>query len=165
MVELADVKIPCSFSSCKYCLPHRRSCGTLAVLWNDVGDPIKYGSSGAYMKALGLNLKERSSGKRNGQLAISKRGPSTSRRWLFFWALRAIQRDELADWYSEFTKVGVGGSGSDLRKMKGVVAMMRKLARSLWYARVHDKDFDYSLVVQGRSRPVRRRRRRRKTLV
>ena len=65
---------------------------TLAVLWSEVGDPVAYSSASAYVKALGLNLKERSSGQRNVQLAISKRGPARSRRWLSFWALRAIQR-------------------------------------------------------------------------
>ena len=50
---------------------------------------------------------------------------------------------------------------SEHRKMKGLIAMMRKLCKSLWHARVHNKDFDYSLVINGV--PPRRRRRRRKT--
>jgi len=35
---------------------------TLAVLWSEVGDPVVYSSAGADVKALGLNLKERSNG-------------------------------------------------------------------------------------------------------
>lgn len=135
-------------------------CCTLAVLWCDVGDPAKYSSAGAYLKALGLNLKERSSGKRNGQLTISKRGPALSRRWIYYWALRAVQRDELKGWYREFIQVGNQSSSSERRKMKGLIALMRKLCKSLWHARLHGKDFDYSLVVQSGSRPARRRRRR-----
>ncbi|MEO8271087.1 MAG: transposase [Aureliella sp.] len=131
---------------------------TLAVLWSEVGDPARYSSAGAFIKALGLNLKERSSGKRNGQLAISKRGPAMSRRWIYYWALRAVQRDELKGWYNEFIKVGNQSSSSERRKMKGLIALMRKLCKSLWHARVNDKDFDYSLVVQTRSQPTRRRR-------
>ena len=133
---------------------------TLAVLWSEVGDPVAYSSAGAYVKALGLNLKERSSGKRLGQLAISKRGPAMSRRWLFYWAMRAVQRDELKGWYEAFIQVGNGSSSGEHRKMKGLTAMMRKLCKSLWHVRVHNKDFDYSLVINGM--PPRRRRRRRK---
>lgn len=135
-------------------------CCTLAVLWTETGDPAKYGSAGAYIKALGLNLKQRSSGKRDGQLAISKRGSAMSRRWIYFWAMRAIQKDELKQWYSDFSQVGnqKTKTNSKLRKMKGLVAMMRKLCKSLWHARVNHKDFDYSMVVQARLRPTRRRR-------
>ena|GEM_PF-6176096 len=64
------------------------------------GDVVRY--------ALGLNLKERSSGTRPGQLAISKRGPAMSRRWLFYRAMRAVQRDELKGWYEAFIQVGNG---------------------------------------------------------
>ena len=66
---------------------------TLCVLWRSVGDPRQYHSSGALLKALGLNLKELSSGKRNGELTITKRGPSLARKWLYYWALRAVQED------------------------------------------------------------------------
>ncbi len=69
--------------------------GTLAVLLTTVGDLRKYPNSGALLKALGLNLKERSSGQRQGQLAITKRGSALARRWLFFWAMRAVQRPSL----------------------------------------------------------------------
>ena len=133
-------------------------CPTVAVLWSELGDPALYSSAGSYLKALGLNLKERSSGQRIGQLAISKRGPAMTRRWLYFWALRAIQRDELQNWYHEFIQEGHKSSRGERRKMKGLIALMRKLAKSLWHARVHDKDFDYSLVVGPPLRPTRRRR-------
>ena len=83
-----------------------------------------------------------------------------SRRWLFFWALRAVQRDELKGWYEAFIQVGNGSSSGEHRKMKGLTAMMRKLCKSLWHARVHNKLFDYSLVISGM--PPRGRRRRRK---
>jgi transposase len=131
---------------------------TVAVLWSELGDPALYSSAGSYLKALGLNLKERSSGQRIGQLAISKRGPAMSRRWLYFWALRAVQRDDLRSWYAEFVQEGHKSSRSERRKMKGLIALMRKLAKSLWHARVHDKDFDYSLVVGPQLRPTRRPR-------
>jgi len=74
--------------------------------------------------------------------------------------MRAVQRDELKGWYEAFIQVGNGSSSGEHRKMKGLIAMMRKLCKSLWHVRVHNKDFDYSLVISGM--PPRRRRRRRK---
>lgn len=126
---------------------------TLCTIWSTVGDPRKYSSSGAFLKALGLNLKELSSGKHKGQLRITKRGPSLTRKLLYYWALRAIQEPALKPWYREFHRVGQGNSGnsgaSEHRKMKGLVAMMRKLCRSLWYVYQHDLPFDYWKVFPG----------------
>lgn len=135
---------------------------TLCVIWATVGDPRQYNSSGAFLKALGLNLKELSSGKRQGQLAITKRGPSLSRKYLFYWALRASRRPELTQWYLDFQKVGRGSAGSnEHRKMKGLIALTRKLSRSLWYAQSHEQAFDYSKVFPGHPLEKRKRRRRR----
>src|SRR6185437_13880934 len=47
---------------------------TACVLWTSTGDPRKYHAAGAYRKAMGLNLTERSSGTYQGRLRISKRG-------------------------------------------------------------------------------------------
>lgn len=136
---------------------------TLSSILATVGDPRDYDSSGAFLKALGLNLKERSSGRRQGQLAITKRGPSKARRWVFFWALRAIQREELVEWYARFTQVGRATSGKqEHRKMKAVVAMMRKLCRGLWYAMKHGEDFDYNKLLEPKVPRKKRRRRRRR---
>ncbi len=138
---------------------------TLCVIWSTVGDPRDYSSSGAFLKALGLNLKELSSGKRVGQLAITKRGPSLARKVLFYWALRAVQQAELKGWYTGFQKVGRGKAGtSEHRKMKGLVAMMRKLCRSLWYVYDQNEAFSYSKVFPGKplQKPRSRTRRRRR---
>lgn len=135
---------------------------TLCVIWACVGDPRNYDSSGAFLKALGLNLKELSSGQRQGQLAITKRGPSLARKYLFFWAMRAVQDGALKGWYEDFQKVGRGSSGnSEHRKMKGLIALMRKLSRSLWYAHKQHEEFDYAKVFPGRPLQKRQRRRRR----
>ena len=126
--------------------------------------PRKYTSSGAFLKALGLNLKELSSGKHKGQLRITKRGPSLARKLLYYWALRAIQEPSLKPWYRDFQKVGRGGAGtSEHRKMKGLVAMMRKLCRCLWYLYQHDLTFEYTKVFPGRplEEPRSKRKRRR----
>jgi transposase len=135
---------------------------TLCVIWATVGNPSNYDSSGAFLKALGLNLKELSSGQRQGQLAITKRGSGLARKYLFFWSLRAVQTDALKRWYADFQKVGRGSSGtSEHRKMKGLVALMRKLSRSLWYSHKRHEAFDYAKVFPGRPMEERKRRRRR----
>jgi transposase len=135
---------------------------TLCVIWATVGDPRNYHSSGAFLKALGLNLKELSSGKRQGQLAITKRGPGLARKYLYYWALRASRKPELHQWYLDFQKVGrSSGGGNEHRKMKGLIALTRKLSRSFWYTRMHEEAFDYSKVFPGRPLEKRKRRRRR----
>jgi transposase len=63
---------------------------TACVLWVHLGDPSSYHCGEAYRKAMGLNLKERSSGMYQGKLKISKRGFGQVRRWLYFAALRLI---------------------------------------------------------------------------
>ena len=136
------------------------SAGTLSVILSTVGDPRAYSSAGALLKGCGLNLKEVSSGKRIGEKSISKRGPSMLRRWLFFWAMRAIQKEELREWYFRFHNVNHGHRDrpSDHRKMKGLVCMMRKLMRSLWSSMKQGDAFDYTKVVEKKAKAKRRRR-------
>ena len=62
---------------------------TACVLWVFLGNPANYHCAEAYRKAMGLNLKERSSGRHEGQLKITKRGPGVVRRWLFFGILQS----------------------------------------------------------------------------
>lgn len=102
---------------------------TAAVLFCEVGDPRRYPRAKAYEKAAGLNLKERSSGKHQGQLKITKRGPGKARQWLYLAVWRLIQRQPtFAAWY-ERKVVREGGQ----RKNKALVALMRKLIRALWH--------------------------------
>ena len=123
---------------------------TLCVLWVTVGDPRNYESAGAFLKALGLNLKELSSGKRKGELAITKRGPSLARKFLFFWSLRASQQGSIRNWYHGYQRVGRSGArNSEHRKIKGLIAIMRKLCRSLWHVCHHDVPFEYQKVFPG----------------
>jgi transposase len=135
--------------------------GTLGVILTSVGDPRGYPNGGSLLKAFGMNLKERSSGKRMGEKAITKRGPSIARRWLFFWALRAIQREELKEWYKRFCSEssGVKDRTKSHRRMKGVICMMRKLIRSLRKAVSEGIAFEYAKVIGERPKSKRRRRR------
>jgi transposase len=102
---------------------------TAAVLVSSVGDPRQYESANSLIRSMGLNLKERSSGKYKGQLKITKRGPSVCRYYLYLAALRLIQDDPVtAAWYAK--KVSRDGGRV---KNKGVIAVMRKLAKALWH--------------------------------
>jgi transposase len=102
---------------------------TAAVIVATMGDPSDYSCASAWVKGMGLNLKERSSGKHKGQLKITKRGPSITRRYLYLAVLRIMQENEyFKKWYERKVKRD-GGK----RKGRGVVALMRKLAKALWY--------------------------------
>ncbi len=101
---------------------------TAAVLVSTQGSPQDYPNAGSYLKSLGLNLKERSSGKFQGQLKITKRGPGIARLYLYFAVLRWLYRDSIIQaWYQR--KVARDGG----HKGKAIVALMRKLAKALWY--------------------------------
>ena len=102
---------------------------TSAVLVSELGDPGKYASAKAYEKAAGLNLKERSSGKHQGEKRITKRGSGTARRWLYLAVWRLVQKNAaFGAWYER--KVARDGGRS---KNRAIVALMRKLIRALWH--------------------------------
>jgi transposase len=116
---------------------HSRSCpdvrrlapeiglATACVLHAVAGDPATYSCARAYLKALGLNLKERSSGRYKGRLKISKRGSGLARRWLYLAALRLIRRPSVWPWYVR--KVQRDGGA----KKPAVVAVMRKIGTGI----------------------------------
>jgi transposase len=102
---------------------------TTALLVAERLDPREYANSRSYCKALGLNLKEKSSGQYKGQLKLTKRGSGQARRDLYLATLRLIHRDvTVRDWYQR--KVQAQGGRY---KQKIIVALMRKLARALWH--------------------------------
>lgn len=102
---------------------------TAAVLVAGVGEPQRYKSPKAYQKALGLNLREKSSGKHKGGLHLTKRGPAVARLFLYLAVLRLIQSDPvIRAWYAKKVR-RMGGE----MKSKAVVAIMRKLALALWH--------------------------------
>lgn len=103
---------------------------TAAVLVAAAGDPRRYHCAAAYQKALGLNLKENSSGEaKKGGLHITKRGAGVARLFLYLAALRMLQSDSVVRaWYAK--KVRRQGG---IAKSKAVVAVMRKLVMALWH--------------------------------
>ncbi len=100
---------------------------TACVLHVEAGDPSAYGSGRAYVKALGLNLKERSSGRHKGQLKITKRGSSRARRWLYLAAMRLVgEGGAVSAWYARKVSRD-GGLGRP-----GLVAVMRRVALGVY---------------------------------
>jgi transposase len=122
---------------------------TACVLWVCVGNPRHYSSGGAYRKAMGLNLAERSSGMYQGQLRISKRGKSLPRRFLYFAALRYVSKEPVRQWYLQ-KKHRDGQEG-----MRGVVAVMRKLPLAL-YAAARGEAFDAARLFNSIVNEVKR---------
>lgn len=101
---------------------------TSAVLAAAQGVPQDYPSAASYLKSLGLNLKERSSGKHKGQLKITKRGPGIARHYLHFAAMRWVYHDPIVQkWYQAKVQRDGGLTG------KAMIAVVRKLTKALWY--------------------------------
>jgi transposase len=100
---------------------------TALVLATTLGSPLDYPDPHAYLKAMGLNLKERSSGQHKGRLKITKRGPDRARHYLFLSAMRFVQRDPVVRaWYRK--KVARDGR---LPRYNALVAVMRKLGMAI----------------------------------
>ena len=99
---------------------------TTAVLMSCHLDPRKFYCARAFQKAMGLNLKEKSSGRHIGQLKLTKRGSSVARRYLYFAALRLLKNNPII-------KVWFDKKVDPRAKKKTVVALMRKLAKALWH--------------------------------
>jgi transposase len=109
---------------------------TACVLWSCVGDPRAYDSAGAYRKAMGLNLVERSSGQHQGKLRLSKRGPSRCRQWLYFAVLRLVQQTGVSQWYQ-------AKKARDAHEAKrALVAVMRRLVLALYGVGVRRERFE-----------------------
>lgn len=118
---------------------------TSAVLVATQGSPLSYANAESYIKSMGLNLKEKSSGRHQGQLKITKRGPGLARKYLYLAALRFINNDPIAQvWYQRKVQRDGGQKG------KAIVAIMRKLAKSLWHV-ARGQAFDSQALFNIRS--------------
>ncbi|HEX7507796.1 MAG TPA: transposase [Polyangia bacterium] len=101
---------------------------TAAVIYTEVGDVRSFSSTGSFLKAMGLNLKEKSSGTIKGQLKLTKRGSSRVRHYLWLAVFRWVQKDPIANAWYQRKKERDGGKSS-----RAAVALMRKLAKALYY--------------------------------
>lgn len=118
---------------------------TACVLWVALGDARNYPCGEAYRKAMGLNLKEHSSGKHKGKLKISKRGPSIVRRWLYFAAMRMVQSGPVRRWYE-------AKKAKDKDRGKGaLIAVARKLVLALHAVGARGEPFEPWRLFPGKS--------------
>jgi len=118
--------------------------GTASVLWVHLGSPQSYHCAEAYRKAMGLNLKERSSGRYKGQLRMTKRGPGAVRRWMYLASMRLLRETEIHRWF-EAKKARDAGRGG-----KAVGGVMRKLAVALYRVAVDGTAFDAAKMFPGK---------------
>lgn len=132
----------------------RQAVGLLGAvaLWMCLQAADQYPCAAAYRKAMGLNLTEHSSGKYQGPLHISRRGPRLVRQLLYFAALRAIRDHACVREWVERKKAREQGSGG-----KAVVAVMRKLALAAWHLARTGEAFDPARLwrAKGRARSAR----------
>ena len=119
--------------------------GTASIVWCRIGDPARYHCADAWIKAMGLNLTERSSGEYQSEYHISKRGDSQTRRWLYVASLRWVQKSPVKEWYHR-KKMNTGrkisGDPGKVTGGKAIVAVTRKLMKGLWFALMRDVPFD-----------------------
>jgi transposase len=124
---------------------------TACVLWVELGNPQDYHCGPAYRKAMGLNLKERSSGRWVGQLKLTKRGPAAVRRWLYMAALRWVRHEPVRGWYLRQKAQRRG------QAKPALIGVMRKLALALYRVGGRGEPFDrqqlYRSLTAGSAAP------------
>jgi len=129
---------------------------TAAVVWCNIGSPHFYHCADAWLKAMGLNLVEKSSGEYQSNVCISKRGDSETRRWLYLSALRWVQGSPVKQWYQrkkEQTGTKIRGQENKRTSGKAVIAVMRKMMKGIWHALVHGHAFEMEkLFCEGSSK-------------
>jgi transposase len=116
---------------------------TAGVLGVALGNPQDYHGGPAYRQARGLNLKERSSGRWQGQLKLTKRGPAAVRRWLYLAALRWVRQEPVRGWYLRQKAQRRGAAKPAL------VGVMRQLALALYRVGGRGEPFDRQRLYQS----------------
>ena len=117
--------------------------GAASVIWARLGDPKKYHCAEAWLKAMGLNLVERSSGEQQGEVHLSKRGDPVVRHWLYMTTLRWVQKSPVKEWYQrKKMQTGYRLPSGKQSGGKAVTAVLRKLVKGVYHSLVHDVPFD-----------------------
>jgi transposase len=120
---------------------------TACVLHVCLGDVRNYPHAGAYRKAMGLNLTEHSSGRYKGKLRISKRGQRLCRKWIYFSALRLMQKSAGVKRWVAGKKQRDGGKAK-----RAVIGVMRRLALAAYQVGANGVAFDAERLFAGPSR-------------
>jgi transposase len=119
---------------------------TACVLWLCLGDPHNYPCAAAYVKAMGLNLCERSSGTYKGRVKISKRGFGMVRYWMYLAAMRLLKEGPVQSWFLAKKERDQNKGG------KALVALMRRLGMALWHVGACGEVFEPGRLFGGGQR-------------
>jgi transposase len=115
---------------------------TVAGLIGEIGDFTKFTTQSEITKLAGLNLYEVSSGKRRGQLRISKRGRSLLRKVLYYAAIQTVRKNGIMhDYYQKLIDRG-------MIRIKALVAVSRKLLRIIFAMVRDDSEFIVNYETQ-----------------
>lgn len=115
--------------------------GTVATLIGYNLDPLRFDSAAAFVKAMGLSLKERSSGEHKGRLRITKRGAPRVRWLMVMAAMRLIAHDPIVKAWHLKKRARDGVRRGTANGLISTVAIARKLARAAWHV-ARGADFD-----------------------
>jgi hypothetical protein len=96
-------------------------------------DPKAFEHPRAFVKALGLGLKEKSSGTVKGRLHITKRGSPRARWLVVLAALRLVRFNPVAAAWYRSKRERDGRRDRVGNGMIGLVAVARKLAQAAWH--------------------------------
>jgi transposase len=108
---------------------------TVAGLIGEIGDFTKFTTQSEIAKLAGLDLYEVSSGKRQGQRRISKRGRSLLRKILYYAAMQTIRKNGIMhDYYQRLI-------GRGMKNMMALIAVSRKLLRIIFAIVRDDTEF------------------------
>jgi len=124
----------------QFCKDHHwysRGLGIVTVggLIGEIGDFTKFTTQSEIAKLAGLDLYEVSSGKRQGERRISKRGRSLLRKILYYAAMQAIRKNGIMhDYYQKLISRG-------MKSIMALVAVSRKLLRIIFAIVRDDTEF------------------------
>jgi transposase len=118
---------------------------TACVLFTHLGDAKNYHCAAAYVKAMGMNLTERSSGMYQGRLKISKRGHGAVRYWMYLAALRLVKKNSpVRPWYLKKKHRDSDEAG------RALVGIMRRLGLALYQVAVNGEAFNAKRLFPGK---------------
>lgn len=108
------------------------------------GDLKQYVHGRQLLRKAGLNLAESMSGKRKGQIVLSKRGDATLRKYLFLATLQLVGTNPV---FRQLHENNV--REKHMKKLQSVIKLVGKLARILIGIVQREEMFSPEKVIQG----------------
>jgi transposase len=115
---------------------------TIATIISEIGEFSQFKTNKELLKFGGLNLIENSSGKHRGNRRISKVGNEHLRTSLYFLALRMVKKGGI--YHEQYTMYVNKG----MEKKKAIIAISRKLLRTIHSLIKNNQAFDYEHKIQ-----------------